>query len=46
MVIGGAALPKMLALRAMARGIDIFTGYGHVRDRPVLIVRASERRRC
>ena len=28
MVIGGAALPKMLALRAMARGIDIFTGYG------------------
>src|SRR5271157_3573038 len=36
MVIGGAALPKMLALRAMARGIDIFTGYGMSETGPVL----------
>ena len=32
----GAALPKMLALRAMARGIDIFTGYGMSETGPVL----------
>ena len=36
MVIGGAALPKMLALRAMARGINIFTGYGMSETGPVL----------
>jgi fatty-acyl-CoA synthase len=36
MVIGGAALPKALALRAMARGIDIFTGYGMSETGPVL----------
>ena len=36
MVIGGAALPKMLALRAMGRGIDIFTGYGMSETGPVL----------
>jgi len=36
MVIGGAALPKMLALRAMARGIDIFTGYGMSETGPIL----------
>ena len=36
MVMGGAALPKMLALRAMARGIDIFTGYGMSETGPVL----------
>ena len=36
MVVGGAALPKMLALRAMARGIDIFTGYGMSETGPVL----------
>ncbi len=38
MVIGGAALPKMLALRAMARGIDIFTGYGMSETGPVLTI--------
>ena len=38
MVIGGAALPKMLALRALARGIDIFTGYGMSETGPVLSV--------
>ena len=36
MVIGGAALPKMLALRAMARGIDVFTGYGMSETGPIL----------
>src|ERR1700691_410467 len=36
MVIGGAALPKALALRAMARGIDIFTGYGMSETGPIL----------
>jgi fatty-acyl-CoA synthase len=36
MVIGGAALPKTLALRAMARGIDIFTGYGMSETGPIL----------
>src|SRR5438445_10441771 len=28
MVIGGSALPKALAKRALAAGIDIFAGYG------------------
>src|SRR5277367_4738486 len=36
MVIGGAALPKALALRAMSRGIDIFTGYGMSESGPIL----------
>jgi fatty-acyl-CoA synthase len=36
MVIGGAALPKMLALSARARGIDIFTGYGMSETGPIL----------
>ena len=36
MVIGGAALPKALALRAMSRGIDIFTGYGMSETGPIL----------
>jgi fatty-acyl-CoA synthase len=36
MVIGGAALPKALALRGMARGIDIFTGYGMSETGPIL----------
>jgi acyl-CoA synthetase (AMP-forming)/AMP-acid ligase II/FixJ family two-component response regulator len=35
-VIGGAALPKAVALRAMARGIDIFTGYGMSETGPIL----------
>ena len=36
MVIGGAALPKPLALRAMERGIDIFTGYGMSETGPIV----------
>jgi fatty-acyl-CoA synthase len=36
MVIGGAALSKTLALRAMGRGIDIFTGYGMSETGPIL----------
>ena len=36
MVIGGAALPKALALRALARGVDIFTGYGMSETGPIL----------
>ncbi len=36
MVIGGAALPKSLALKAMERGIDIFTGYGMSETGPIL----------
>jgi fatty-acyl-CoA synthase len=36
MVIGGAALPKSLALRAMERGIDIFAGYGMSETGPML----------
>jgi fatty-acyl-CoA synthase len=36
MVIGGSALPKALAIRAMERGIDIFTGYGMSETGPML----------
>ena len=36
MIIGGAALPKSLALRAMERGIDIFAGYGMSETGPIL----------
>src|SRR5262249_51971828 len=38
MVIGGSALPKALALRAMERGIDIYAGYGMSETGPVLTV--------
>ena len=37
-VIGGAALPKALAAEALARGIDIFAGYGMSETCPVLAV--------
>jgi len=37
-IIGGAALPKALALAAMKRGIDIFAGYGMSETCPVLTV--------
>lgn len=37
-VIGGAALPKALASEALARGIDIFAGYGMSETCPVLAV--------
>ncbi len=35
-IIGGAALPKALALAALQRGIDIFAGYGLSETCPVL----------
>jgi len=37
-VIGGSALPKALAGEALARGIDIFAGYGMSETCPVLAV--------
>ena len=36
MVIGGSALPEGLAAAAMARGIDIYAGYGLSETCPVL----------
>jgi fatty-acyl-CoA synthase len=36
MVIGGSALPKALAKKAMERGIDIYTGYGMSETGPLL----------
>jgi fatty-acyl-CoA synthase len=38
MVIGGSALSKALALKAMDRGIDIYAGYGMSETGPVLTV--------
>jgi fatty-acyl-CoA synthase len=38
MVIGGSALTKALAKQAMARGIDIFAGYGMSETGPLLTV--------
>src|SRR5271156_558787 len=38
MVIGGSALPKALAKRAMAAGIDIFAGYGMAETGPLAAV--------
>jgi fatty-acyl-CoA synthase len=35
-VIGGAALPKALAIEALTLGIDIFTGYGMSETGPLL----------
>jgi fatty-acyl-CoA synthase len=35
-VIGGAALPKALAAAALARGVDIFAGYGMSETCPVV----------
>ncbi len=35
-VIGGAALPKSVALAALKRGIDVFAGYGLSESGPVL----------
>lgn len=36
MVVGGSALPRGLAAAALARGIDIFTGYGLSETCPIL----------
>ena len=38
MVIGGSALPKVLAKRAMEAGIDIFAGYGMSETGPLVAV--------
>ena len=35
-IIGGAALPKKMCQTAMAKGIDIFTGYGMSETCPIL----------
>ena len=35
-IIGGAALPRAVALEAMKRGIDVFAGYGMSETCPVL----------
>jgi acyl-CoA synthetase (AMP-forming)/AMP-acid ligase II len=45
MVIGGSALPKALAKQALARGIDIYAGYGMSETGPLLTlaqVKSSE----
>ncbi len=36
MVVGGSALPPALARAAMARGIDVFSGYGQSESGPML----------
>jgi fatty-acyl-CoA synthase len=36
MVVGGAALPRSLARAALARGIDVFAGYGQSESCPML----------
>jgi len=38
MVVGGSALPKALALRALNRGIDIYAGYGMSETGPLLTI--------
>jgi len=35
-VVGGSALPRSLARAALARGIDVFTGYGQSESCPML----------
>lgn len=37
-IIGGAALPKALTLKALERGIDVFGGYGMSETAPVLTI--------
>ena len=36
MIVGGSALPRSLARAALARGIDVFTGYGQSESCPIL----------
>jgi fatty-acyl-CoA synthase len=38
MVVGGSALPKALALKALNKGIDIYAGYGMSETGPLLTV--------
>jgi fatty-acyl-CoA synthase len=42
-IIGGSALPRGLARAALARGIDIFSGYGMSETGPVLTIAHLER---
>ena len=42
MVVGGSALPRGLAAAALARGIDIFTGYGMSETCPILTLAQLE----
>lgn len=37
-IIGGAALPKVVALEALKRGIDVFGGYGMSETCPVIAI--------
>ncbi len=36
MVVGGSAMPRALVRAAMARGIDVYTGYGQSKSCPML----------
>jgi fatty-acyl-CoA synthase len=38
LIIGGAAMSRTLCLEAMARGIDVFTGYGMSETCPILTI--------
>lgn len=38
MIVGGSALPQALAQQALARGIDVFVGYGMSETCPILAV--------
>ena len=42
MVVGGSALPASLARAALARGIDVFSGYGQSESGPMLTGAASQ----
>ena len=37
-IIGGAALPKIIALQALSKGIDVYSGYGMSETCPVLSI--------
>ena len=41
MVVGGSAMPRSLARAALARGIDVFTGYGQSESCPMLTIMHS-----
>ena len=43
-IIGGAAMPKGLAKRALDRGIDVFTGYGMSETCPLICLSQLDRR--
>ncbi len=45
-IIGGAALPKSIALAAIKRGIDVVVGYGLSETCPVLTISDLSRAQC